>query len=132
MLLAISASLRFVGHGFADRALHLQLGGCAFLHDDAQADGKLAVVIGGVFRLALVGGEQFADVVEDLVLDGFCGVGLHDVLGVLGLMNGLVDQPISWMICSTMHRSRFRASFCSRVASSRQPLSRKSSHQRFP
>lgn len=64
LLRIVHMALDLVGDGLADAALHLELGGCAVGHADAQADGELAVVISGVFRLAPVRGEEFADVVE--------------------------------------------------------------------
>jgi hypothetical protein len=70
----IDLALDLVGDRFADRTLHLELGGCTVEHRDAQADGELAVFIGGVFRFAPVGGKEFADVVDGLVLEGLVGV----------------------------------------------------------
>jgi hypothetical protein len=61
LLLAISASLRFVSHGFADGALYLELGGCAVPHGVAEADGEFAIIGGGVLRLASTGCKQCPD-----------------------------------------------------------------------
>jgi hypothetical protein len=58
-----------ISHCLADGAFDLELGRSAVLDGDAQADCEFAVVIRGVLRLAPVGGEQFADVVEGGVLD---------------------------------------------------------------
>ena len=82
LLRIVHLTLDLVSDRPADGALHLELGGRAVLDGDAQADGELAVVIGCVFRLAPVGGEQFANVVDCLILDGLCGVVLHDDFGV--------------------------------------------------
>jgi hypothetical protein len=71
----IDLAFDLVGDRFADAALHLELGGSAVLHADAQADGEFAVIIGGVLRFAPVRGEQVADMVEGLVLER--GVVLH-------------------------------------------------------
>jgi len=49
MLLAISASLRFVSVRLADGAFHLQLGGSTVLHGDALADGEFAVLVGNPY-----------------------------------------------------------------------------------
>ena len=81
LLRVVHLALDFVGDRFADAALHLELGGCAVENGDAQADGELAVFIGGVFGIAPMGGKQFADVFESLILEGLICV--H--IGVLGL-----------------------------------------------
>ena len=60
----VHLALDLVGDCLADAALHFQFCGCAVLNADAQANGELAVIIGGVLRLAPVRGEEFADVVE--------------------------------------------------------------------
>jgi hypothetical protein len=78
----LDLALDLVSDRLADRASHLELGGSAVLDGDAQADGELAVFVGGVLRLAPVSGEQFANVVDCLILDGLCGVVLHDDFGV--------------------------------------------------
>jgi len=78
LLWVIHLALDLIGDRFADAALHFELGGCAVENGDAQADGELAVFIGGVFGFAPMGGEQFADVVEGLILEGL--VGVHGVV----------------------------------------------------
>ena len=79
LLRVIDLALDLVGDRFADAALHLELCGCAVENGDAQADGELTVFIGGIFRFAPVGGEQFADVFERLILEWL--VGVHRDLG---------------------------------------------------
>ena len=81
LIRVLDLAFDLVSDRFADGAFHLELGGRTVLDGDAQADGEFAVVIGGVFRLAPVGGEQFANVVDCLILDGLCGVVLHDDFG---------------------------------------------------
>ena len=70
----INLALDLVGDRFADRALHLELGGSAVLNANAQADREFAIIVGGVLCLAPVRGEEFANVVEGLVLEGLIGV----------------------------------------------------------
>lgn len=70
LLRVVHLALDLVGDRFADTALHFKLGGCAVENGDPQADGELAVFVGGVLRFAPVGGEQFAGVFEGLILEG--------------------------------------------------------------
>ena len=74
LLRVIHLALNLVSDRFADAALHLELGGCPVENGDAKADGELAVFIGGVFGFAPVGGKQFTNVVEGLILEGLVGV----------------------------------------------------------
>jgi hypothetical protein len=74
LLRVVHLALDLIGDCFADAALHFELGGCAVQHGDAQTDGELAVFIGGVFGFALMGGKQFTNVVEGLILEGLVGV----------------------------------------------------------
>ena len=70
MLLAISASLRFVSDRLVDGAFHLEFGESASLDGAAQANGELAIIAGGVSRLPPMGGDQFANGLKHLLLDG--------------------------------------------------------------
>ena len=74
LLRVIDLALDLVGDRFADAALHFELGWCAVENGDAQADGEFAVFIGGVLGFAPVGGKQFTNVVEGLILEGLVGV----------------------------------------------------------